>query len=327
MTELIPLGTSSAAPTRTRHLAGTALRCEGRVLLFDCGEGTQYQLLHAGVNRSRIEAIFITHLHGDHLFGLPGLLSTLSLLRRAAPLTVVAPAGTGAALDALPGLSELDLTYPLELVEVPETFSSGEVYAGDTFTVGARPLEHRVFTVGYRYEERRRPGRIDAGRARAAGISETWQFDALRRNETVTLADGAVVTPDGIVGPGRRGASFAYVLDSRPCPGGRDLARGADILMHDATFGEEMLDRAIETGHATAREAAEVARDAGAQRLLLTHFSSRYADPAPLVAEARAVFPDTEAAEELRRYVLDAGDGERALGVGVAGAAGAGARE
>jgi ribonuclease Z len=275
------------------------------VLLFDCGEGTQYQLLHAGINRNRIDAVFITHLHGDHFFGLPGLLSTMALLGRTAPLTVVGPAGLGGILDVLPGLSEADLTYPLEIVELRDDFRAGAVYSTPAFTVMVRPLEHRIFAAGFRFEERPRPGKVDAERARAAGLRETWQFDAVRRGEHVTLGDGTDVAPDGIVGPGRRGASFAYVLDTRPCDGGRELARGADLVLHDATFTDTHLGRAMETGHSTAREAAEVARDAGATRLLLTHFSTRYADPDVLLEEARAVFPNTDAASELLRYVLE----------------------
>ncbi len=284
------------------------MRREGRVLLFDCGEGTQYRLIRAGVKRGRIDAVFITHLHGDHFFGLPGLLSTLAMLGRTEPLTLVAPAGTGGILAMLPGLAEADLSYPIEITELREGFGAGVVYDAGAFTVEARELEHRVFSSGFRLEERPRPGRIDAGAARAAGVSESAHYEALRRGQSVVLADGKRVDPDGIVGERRRGASFAYVLDTRPCAAGRELARGADLVMHDATFDDSMRDRAIETGHSTAREAAEVARDAGAQRLLLTHFSSRYADAALLLEEARLVFPNTDAAEELGRYVLEESD-------------------
>jgi ribonuclease Z len=275
------------------------------VLLFDCGEGTQYQLLRAGINRNRIDGVFITHLHGDHFFGLPGLISTMALLGRRAPLAIVAPAGVGGILDALPGLTEADLTYELRIVELPDAFGAATVYEAPGFTVEARPLEHRVFAAGFRFEGRRRPGKVDAERARASGLRETWQFDAVRRGEAVTLGDGTRIDPADIVGPSRRGESFAYVLDTRPCTGGRELARGVDLVLHDATFTDALLQRAIETGHSTAREAAEVARDAGARRLLLTHFSTRYADPAPLLEEARAVFPNTDAASELVRYVLE----------------------
>jgi ribonuclease Z len=273
-------------------------------MLFDCGEGTQYQMLRGGISRSRIDAVFITHLHGDHVFGLPGLLSTMALLGRRDPLRLIAPAGTGAILDILPGLAEADLAYALDLTELPDHFSAGVVLDSAFGTVEARRLDHRVPAVGYRFQERERPGKIDAAAARAAGVSETWQYEALRRGERITI-EGVDLDPRRVVGPARPGMSFAYVTDTRPCDGGRDLARNADLVLHDSTFAHAMLDRAIETGHSTAREAAEVARDAGARRLLLSHFSTRYADVAGLVEEAEEVFPATEAAVELQRYVLE----------------------
>ncbi len=303
-TEIVPLGTGSALPTRHRHLAAFALRREGRTLLFDCGEGTQRRLLDAGLSRGRLDAVFITHLHGDHLYGLPGLVTTLALLNRQEPLTLVGPASLEAFLRAVPGLTGDWLPFELRFVGLEEGFGHAVVYEDDGCTVEARPLDHRVFAAGFRYAERPRPGKVDGERARAAGLTEGWQFEALKRREPVTLADGTVLDPEAFVGPERAGAVFAYVSDTAPCEGGRRLAAGADLVVHEATFAEALRERAAETGHSTARQAAETARDAGARRLLLTHFSARYADPEALVAEARAVFPNSGAAEELRRYTL-----------------------
>ena len=308
MFTVVPLGTGSAIPTRHRGLSATAVWREGRLLLFDCGEGTQFRLLEAGLNRARLDAVFVTHFHGDHLYGLPGLITTLALLDRAHPLTIVGPVGIEDIVRGIPGLARDWLPFAIRWVELEEGFGHAVVYEDDALTVEARPLDHRVFAAGYRLTEKPRPGRLDAGAARAAGVREGPLFAALKRGEAVTLADGAVVRPDGLVGPERPGASFAYCLDTRPCAGGRQLAEGATLLLHEATFGDEHADQARETGHSTAREAAEVARDAGAERLLLTHFSARYTDPAPLVAEARAVFPNTDAAEELRRYDVRASE-------------------
>lgn len=300
--EVVPLGTGSAIPTRHRGLSGTAVWRAGRLYLFDCGEGTQFRLLDAGLNRSRLDAVFVTHLHGDHLYGLPGLLTTLALLGRTEPLTLVGPAGLEAVVRGLPGLDRDDFPFGLAWVALAEGFGHAVVYQTPELTVEARPLDHRVFAAGYRLQERARPGRLDAAAARAAGLTEGAQFERLKRREAVTLDDGTVVGPEGLVGPERPGAVFAYCLDTRPCPGARLLARGATLLMHEATFGEALRDQAEQTAHATARDAATTARDAGAEHLLLTHFSARYPDPAPLVEEARAVFPNTDAAEELRRY-------------------------
>ncbi|WP_412070142.1 ribonuclease Z [Rubrivirga sp. IMCC43871] len=298
MFEVVPLGVGSAVPTSSRHLSGTLVRREGRSVLFDCGEGTQLQLIRGHLTRGQLDAICVTHLHGDHLFGLPGLLTTLALLERDTPLTVVGPEGI-AGMTALPGVA--NLPYPVTFRELTDE-DGAVVYEDEGATIEARPLAHRVPCWGYRYQERVRPGTIDGEAARAAGVTEGWQFEALKRGEPVELADGTTLAPDGLVGPPRVGASFAYVLDTRPCDGGRALASDADLLLHEATFTDEHADRAEAVAHSTARQAAEVARDAGARRLLLTHFSARYGDTSGLVAEARAAFPETEAAEELARY-------------------------
>ena len=304
-TDIIPLGTGSAIPTKDRGLSAFALRREGRVLLFDCGEGTQFQLLRAGIKRSRIEAIFITHFHGDHLYGLPGVLTTAALLDRTQPLTIVGPAGLREIVRSLPGLKNDWLPFETRFVELEEDFDHAVVYEHDGFAVEARPLEHRVFAAGFRFETAARPGRVDAERAAAFGVRGP-DIGRLVRGEAVTV-DGRTVRPAEVVGPERPGVTFAYCLDTQPCEGGRRLAEGVDLLVHEATFTEGMRERAVETGHSTARQAAEVARDAGAKRLLLTHFSARYDTPDALVAEAQAVFENTEAARELEAYRLTPG--------------------
>ncbi len=303
MFEVVPLGVGSALPTQTRHLAGTVVRREGRSVLFDCGEGSQLQMVRGGLTRGPLDAVFVTHLHGDHLYGLPGLVTTLAMLEREDPLTIVGPEGIQAMMRAMPGIKS-DGSLPIRYVELAEGFGHQVVYRGHGVTVEARPLEHRVFCAGYRYQEDTRPGSLDGPGARAAGITEGDQFEALKAGRDVTLADGATVRSADLLGPPRPGAGFAYVLDTMPCDGGRQLAAGADLLMHEATFTDAEAERAREVGHSTARQAAQVARDAEARRLLITHFSARYNDPAPLVAEAREVFPETEAAVELERYAV-----------------------
>lgn len=304
-TDVIPLGTASAVPTRERHLSALAVERKGRIFLFDCGEGTQYRLMDADLNRARIDAIFVTHLHGDHWYGLPGLLSTLALQQRTDPVTLVVPDGGGAVLASIPGVAPDDLSFPLHVVELGTDLTRTVVYETDELTVEARPLKHRDFAMGFRLEERSRPGRFHPETARALGVPEGPAFARLQAGEPVTTADGTTVRPDQVLGPPRPGISMAYVTDTRPCSGGRALAADADLLYHDATFTDALHARAVETGHSTAREAAEVARDAGAGRLLLGHVSARYDDPTPLEVEAKSVFPESSVAEELRRYVLD----------------------
>ena len=303
MFEVIPLGVGSALPTQTRHLSATLVRREGRSVLFDCGEGTQLQLVRGGLTRGSLDAICITHLHGDHLYGLPGLVMTLSMLERTDPLTIVGPEGIQAMMGSIPGITN-DGTIPIRYVELADGFKHQVVYEDAHVTIAARPLDHRVFCAGYRYQEKARPGSLDGEGARAAGITEGDQFEALKAGRDVTLDDGTVVRSADLLGPERPGAGFAYVLDTMPCDGGRQLAQDADLLMHEATFEGQHTDRAEEVGHSTARQAAEVARDAGAKRLLLTHFSARYTSPEQLVTEARRVFPETDAAEELARYAV-----------------------
>jgi ribonuclease Z len=269
-------------------------------VLFDCGEGTQRRLMEAHLGGDRLDAVCITHLHGDHVYGLPGLITTLALLGRTRPLTVVGPDALRAMLDAMPGAG--DAPFTIHHVGLAEGFEHAVVYEDDAVTVEARPIEHRIFCAGYRITEKTRPGSVDGGAARAAGLTRGTEFEAVKRGEPAVLADGTVVPPDGLVGPPRPGASVAYVLDTMPCATGVELARGADLLIHEATFGDAFAARAAEVGHSTAREAATVAREAGARRLLMTHFSARYGDVSHLVAEAREVFAASEAAVELQVY-------------------------
>ncbi len=300
---VIPLGTASAVPTRTRHLSSVVLWRAGRLLLFDCGEGTQYRLLAAELKVSRLEAIFITHFHGDHFFGVFGLLATLAMLNRTEPLVVVGPEGIRRLIESMPGLSEAARGFPIRYVELAEGFEHAVVLETSDYVVTARPVEHRVFTLGYRFEEHTRPGHLNVERARALGVTEPEQYRALKEGRPVQVGD-RWVRPEEVLGPSIPGRTFAYLTDTRPCENSQRLAKGVDLLYHEATFGEVHHALAVERGHATAREAAELARAAGARWLLLGHFSARYEDPTPLVAEARAVFPNTEAAAELKRYVL-----------------------
>lgn len=307
-TDILPLGTAAAIPTPHRHLSAMAVERKGRVLLFDCGEGTQYRFLDADLNRARIDAIFITHLHGDHVFGLPGLLSTMDLLQRTDPVTVVGPAGVRALVTSLPGLHPGATGFPLTYRELAPGTEHAVVYETDDLTVEARPLEHRTEAFGYRLQEKTRPGRFDPAAARELGVTDPRNFGRLQDGEAVEAADGTTVQPEQVLGPPREGIGVAYVTDSRPCAAGRALADAADLLYHDATFADDLHARAVKTGHATAREAAEVARDAGVGRLLLGHVSARYDDPSPLAREARTVFPAADIANELQRYALDPRD-------------------
>ncbi|MFL6278432.1 MAG: ribonuclease Z [Blastocatellia bacterium] len=297
--KVIPLGTSSGKPTLRRNVSATAVVRDGEWLLFDCGEGTQTQISRAKLNPSKLTAIFITHLHGDHFNGLSGLLSTMGLDRRVRELTLVGPPGIREYLETLARLKILYVNYPLDVREFAALKTVTTVYERDDYFVAARPLDHRIFTLGYRLEERPRPGRFDLERARALGIPEGPMYRRLQLGEDVQLDDGRLIRSHEVVGPPRPGKAVAYCTDTRPFAGTVELARGVDLIIHEATYTDDMAYEARDYGHSTAAQAAQIAGEANAQRLLITHFSTRYADVGPLYDEARAAFPETLLAQDL----------------------------
>ena len=280
-------------------MSALAVAREAEWLLFDCGEGAQVQIARAGLSPSRLSAVFITHLHGDHFNGLPGLLSTMGLDRRTRNLSLTGPTGIRDYLDLLERLRVVFFTYPIDLSEFNSLPTLTVVFDTSEYTVSALALDHRLFALGYRIDERPKPGRFNVDKARSLGVPEGPLWGRLQSGESVSLADGKVVHSLDVVGPPRPGKSIAYCLDTRPCPMSVLLARDVDLLIHEATYTEEFAVEAQTYGHSTAAQAARTARDAGAHRLLITHFSSRYPDSSPLLQEARAVFPDTIVAEDL----------------------------
>lgn len=277
---IVFLGTSSGTPSRERNVTSVALVLDGSVLLFDCGEGTQHQLLRAPVRSGAIDAIFVSHLHGDHVYGIPGLLGTFSMNARERPLSIVGAEGIGAYLDCVLATTHHHSTFPIAVSEPP--------YRGDGFTVTAAPLEHRVPSLGYCIVEDDRPGKFDPEKARALGIEPGPIYAELVRTNDPR-----------VVGPSQRGRRVVICTDTKPCASAIELARGADILIHESTYGEEMRAEADARGHSTAAGAARIAAEAGVGLLILTHFSVRYRDVTPLLDEARAIFPRTEAAADL----------------------------
>ncbi len=291
---IVFLGTGAAAPTRQRNVSSVAVVLDGRVLLFDCGEGTQHQLMRSPVRSGAIEAVFITHLHGDHLFGLPGLIATLGLNARTAPLTIYGPPGLRAFLDAIPYPGT---TYDVEVVEIGPADCAG-VRKGAGYRVFASLLQHSVPCFGYSIVEDDRAGAFDVGKARALGVPEGPLFGRLQRGLDVTVG-GTLVRSEEVVGPLRPGRRIAFCTDTRPCAAAAELSRGSDVMIHEATYANDHAQEAVDRFHSTAEEAARVARDAAPQRLILTHVSARYEDDAPLLADARPLFPSTEVASDL----------------------------
>ena len=273
--KIVLLGTSSAVPTLTRGLSSTALIRNGDVFLFDCGEGTQLQLMRSGVKRSRIHSIFIGHLHGDHLYGIAGLLSTLHLDGREGPLNVFGPEGLRIFLHAAFRTSNLQFTFNLNVQEFPRGYR-GRVLDEDEFYVDALPLDHSIFCLGWRFQEKDKPGVFNLERAQELGITRGPLYGKLQHGESITLADGRTITPDMVLGPARHGKSVVYCLDTQFSERSIQLADQCTALIHETTFGPDAVDMARERKHSTMEDAARVAKEAGATNLIATHFSSRY---------------------------------------------------
>jgi ribonuclease Z len=294
MLSLTFLGTGASIPTLDRNVAGIAIQREGETLLLDCGEGNQRQMMRYGVGFT-FKEIFFTHYHADHMLGVTGLLRTMGLQDRSTPVTLYGPKGAQRILGAAVMLGIERNKFPIEIIEI----KPGDRLARDQYDIVVFETEHRADTVGYALVEHQRLGRFNPDRARELGIPEGPLWGQLHKGEPVTLEDGRTFGPADLVGAPRSGRTLVYTGDTRPHLSVIEAARGADLLVHEATFGGDEMERARETGHSTASEAARVALEAGVRRLVLTHISSRYnRDASELLAEAKAVFPETAIARD-----------------------------
>jgi ribonuclease Z len=276
-------GTAGSVPTARRGLPATLLRRGADKVLIDCGEGTQRQLIRS-VGLPDLTEVFLTHLHTDHWLGLPGMLKSFDLRDRTAPLTVFGPPGTKALLDTVQRTVFGRLKYRFRVVDL----EPDAIVEFDGYEIHALRVRHRGEAYGYALIEEDRPGRFDAELAAKLGVKPGPDFGRLQRGETVSG-----VAPEQVVGETRRGRKLVFSGDTSPCDMVRVAADGADVLVHEATFTSEERDRALETGHSTARQAAELAAEAGVGLLALTHVSTRYAG-GEIRDEARAIFPRTE---------------------------------
>jgi len=288
------LGTGAAIPSLDRNVASLALAREGETLLFDCGEGTQRQMMRYGVSFG-LRDIFFTHFHSDHLLGLTGLVRTLGLQDRTDALRLYGPKGARRLIDQALAVGIERNKFPVEIEEL----APGDRVRRQGYDLTAVEADHRTTAIGYALVEQTRLGRFHPERVRELGVPEGPLWGRLHRGETVQLPDGRTVGPADLVGPPRPGRTVVITGDTRPSAEFVSAARGADLLVHEATFSAEEADKASQTGHSTAAEAAAVARDAGVRRLVLTHISARYTREAPeLLAEAQAIFPATIVARD-----------------------------
>jgi ribonuclease Z len=281
------LGTGGSVPSARRATACVLIRAGGARVLIDCGEGAQRQMMRS-TGLIQLDEIYLTHFHADHYLGLPGLLKTYDLQDRRAPLRIAGPPGLVGLFDALRRIFG-KLRYEVELVEL----DPGEAVEHGEFAMRSFPVEHRMNAYGYAFVEPERPGRFDADRARELGVSDVRDFGRLQRGEPVS-GEAGEVRPDQVMGEARAGRKIVVTGDTAPCEMTRVAAHAAELLVHDGTFALEEAARAAETGHSTARDAAELARDAEVRMLAIVHVSSRY-NVRAVLDEARGIFPNTVA--------------------------------
>ncbi|MCY7391924.1 MAG: ribonuclease Z, partial [Leptolyngbyaceae cyanobacterium CAN_BIN12] len=293
------LGTSSGVPTRSRNVSSVALRLPQRaeLWLFDCGEGTQHQVLRSDLKVSQLTRIFVTHMHGDHIFGLMGLLASCGLAGNVEHVDIYGPPDLEEYLKACRRYSQTHFSYPVKV----HTVSPGVVYEDAEYTVSCELLKHRVPAFGYRVIEKDRTGHFDVEKAAALGIPSGPLYGKLKRGEEIMLPDGRRVNGSDFCGPTLIGRKLVYCTDTVFCESAIALAEDADVLIHEATFAHQDAELAYQRLHSTSTMAAQVALAAQVQQLIITHLSPRYApgntiEPKDLLLEARSIFPNTEMA-------------------------------
>ncbi|MEH7178642.1 ribonuclease Z [Neobacillus vireti] len=299
--DILFLGTGAGVPAKLRNVTSIALKLleeRGAIWLFDAGEATQHQILHTSIKPRRIEKVFVTHLHGDHIYGIPGLLASRSFQGGESEVIVYGPKGIKEFITISLSVSQTYLKYPLKIIEIDE----GIIFEDEQFRVEARLLEHGIPSYGYRIVEKDKPGTLLADKLVEDGVQPGPIFRKIKEGESVTLENGRVIIPEDYLGPNQKGRIVTILGDTRYCDNAISLARDADLLIHEATFskGEEQL--AFDYFHSTTHQAAEAARRSGSKQLCLTHISSRYDRQAwrELVMEAQEIFTNTDIAEDFK---------------------------
>lgn len=302
--ELLFLGTGAGLPAKTRNVSSIALKLleeRNAVWLFDCGEATQHQILYTSIKPKKIEKIFISHLHGDHIYGLPGLISSRVFQGGESPLAVYGPAGIEAFVKTSLLVTGTKLSYPLEIIEIEE----GAVFEDDRFKVVAKKVSHGMESYGYRIEEKDLPGALQVEALVKKGILPGPIYQRLKNGETIRTEKGEIINGKDFMGPAKKGRIIAYTGDTRRCDNLIDLAQQADVLIHEATFGKEEDDLAHLYFHSTTEQAAATAKKAKVKQLILTHISARYQGDAKkkqLELEANKIFPKTVVASDFDVY-------------------------
>jgi ribonuclease Z len=295
MLRIIFLGTGGSLPTRNRNPSAVIVNFKGELLLFDCGEGTQQQMMRAKTGMMSLSSIFVSHFHADHFLGIPGLIQTMSFLGRKDPLIIYGPEGTKEFTEFFKILGYCNLKYEVRGVEL----SPGDIVEGKDYVVRALKTEHSTPSLGYALIENPRPGRFNRERAVELGVPPGPLFAKLQKGSPVEV-NGKTVMPEEVVGASRPGRTVIYTGDTRPCEAVLEASRDADLLIHDGSFADEMADWAEESMHSTAGEGAALAKEAGVRKLVLTHVSSRYTDDVePILKDSKKVFENVIVAEDL----------------------------
>jgi ribonuclease Z len=297
---LIFLGTSAGIPSVDRGLSSLVIKYDGWILMFDCGEGTQRQIMKSRIGFMKPMKIFITHLHGDHIFGLPGLIQTMNLLNRNIKLEVYGPRGIKDFLKSSIDHSIAQLRFPLEIREIKSGISVKE----KKFTVKVRKAEHSIPNYAYAFEEKERPGKFHVEKALRLGVPKGPLWHRLQHGKPVKLPDGRIIKPSQVVEPSKPGIKIVYSGDTRPCSSVAELAKNADILIHECTFDDELYDRAKAELHSTPSGVAKLALNARVKQLILTHISTRYRNGEILAEQAKKIFPETVVAEDFAKFTF-----------------------
>lgn len=302
--ELLFLGTGAGIPAKTRNVTSIALKLleeRNAVWLFDCGEATQHQILYTSLKPKKIEKIFISHLHGDHIYGLPGLISSRAFQGGESQLSIYGPAGIEAFVRTSLLVSGTKLSYPLEIIEIEE----GTVFEDDQFKVITKKVSHGMESYGFRVEEKDLPGALQVEELMKKGVQPGPIYQRLKNGETIKTETGELINGKDFMGPEKKGRVIAYSGDTRLCDGLVDLAKQADVLIHEATFGKEEDDLAYLYFHSTTEQAAATAKKANVNMLILTHISARYQGDTKkreLESEAKKIFPHTFVASDFDVY-------------------------
>ena len=296
--EVTFLGTSSAVHSHSRSHPSIALKAFGETILFDCGEGTQRQLIYAKISPMKISKIFITHYHGDHILGIPGLLQSMNFRGRESKLTIYGPKGLDDLHQAISNLGFPNFDFPLEWVEI----DSGTIIENEEYVIKAQRVKHNTLTLAYSVEELKKP-RFLRQKAIDLGVPVGPDFGRLHKGESVEV-NGKIIKPEQVLGPPRKGNKITYSGDTMPCEEIISFAKDSTLLIHESTYKEEDKDKADQHAHSTSVDAANIALHSNSKELILTHFSTRYTELDDLLEEAREIFENTRLAKDLMKVEL-----------------------